>query len=136
LDHELARRYLDEFILGGQGPEDLFAPAATYTDPQGQTHTIAEACAMVERFNHAVPDRAVDLQEVIAGPEGIALRWTTRGTFANDGWGVRATGGSFHNYSLAILHVGQDGRLTDTWEVVDFFSFFKQTGALAEVAAA
>jgi hypothetical protein len=65
----------------------------------------------------------VAVDEVVDGPDTIALRWTCSATFAADGGTPKRT----QAHGLSLLHL-RDGRIADEWIAYDRKNWMEQLG--------
>ena len=84
--------------------------------------------ALIPGFLRAFPDLAIVIDEIIgsAGRAGVRARIT--GTHGGEIFGIAATGKPV-NIALHEFHHLQDGRITHTWHLEDWFGMLRQIGA-------
>jgi predicted ester cyclase len=82
---------------------------------------------MIAAFSAAFANIKVEIVDVIGGPDRAAVRAVITGRHVADWFGVAPTGREF---SLPIheFHALQDGRITHTWHMEDWMSWFAQMG--------
>jgi predicted ester cyclase len=123
------------FLMRGGDPNEVFTSDFVYHDAQGVSHDLAGTMALIQPILVAIPDRAVEVEEEIITNDRVVLRWRRSGSFQNDAWGVRATGNRFNDVGVTVLGIGENNRISQVWEYVDFLNFFTQIGAIRELVA-
>ena len=83
---------------------------------------------LIAGFNAAFPDTKVTVHEVIATPGRAAVRAEITGTHKGEWFGIAPTGKAFR-MPLHEFHALQDGRITHTWHLEDWFGWLAQVGA-------
>jgi predicted ester cyclase len=81
------------------------------------------------RLHRAFPDLRVTVEDVIAEGDKIAARNSVTGTHRGDYMGLAATGTRVTYNEMFIVRF-VDGRIAETWGVVDVLSQMQQLGAL------
>ncbi|MEU5774739.1 ester cyclase [Streptomyces venezuelae] len=81
------------------------------------------------RLLRAFPDLHVAVQDVIAEGDKVVCRNTVTGTHQGPYLGVAATGKSV-SYEEIVIARFVDGRVAETWAVVDVLSVMRQIGAM------
>lgn len=133
-NRQIARRF-DDFLLHGGDPNTLFSPDFVYNDPQGNPHDLSATMVEIQPFVAAIPDRGIQVEEMIITDDRVVLRWRRTGTFQNDAWGLRATGNRLSDVGVTILAINADGMISQSWEFWDAFNFFTQLGVIREYVA-
>jgi steroid delta-isomerase-like uncharacterized protein len=92
---------------------------------------------LIREFAAAFPDLKITIHEIIGAPGRAAVRAVITGTHAGAWFGVAPTGKSF-TIPIHEFHAIENGRLTHTWHLEDWFGWLLQVGAwpvrLEEVA--
>ena len=78
---------------------------------------------------HAFPDIHVAVEDVIAEGDKVVCRNTVTGIHRGEYMGLAPTGKSV-TYDEIFIFRFADGRIAETWGVVDVFSQMKQLGAM------
>ncbi|WP_372020743.1 ester cyclase [Tistrella mobilis] len=88
-------------------------------------------------LREAIPDLAVEIHDVLAGPDRAAVRLTATGTHLGPLFGVPA-GGRRISFAMHEFHRFEGERIAVTHHMEDLFGLFRQIGAwpLMEGAAA
>lgn len=83
---------------------------------------------LIDGFLAAFPDAQVTVHEIIGAPGRAAVRAEITGTHKGEWFGVAPTGKPF-SMRLHEFHHLEDGRLTHTWHMEDWFGWLLQVGA-------
>ncbi len=83
---------------------------------------------MIRAFKEAFPDLAITVHDVIADGGRIGVRAEITGTHAGAWFGVAPSGRRF-SMALHEFHRIENGRLTHTWHLEDWFGWLNQVGA-------
>jgi predicted ester cyclase len=83
---------------------------------------------LIQAFIAAFPDVQVEIFEIISVPGRAAVRATIRGTHSGEWFGVTPTGRSFE-MPIHEFHTLQNGKITHTWHLEDWFGWLNQIGA-------
>ncbi|MEV0612835.1 ester cyclase [Nonomuraea sp. NPDC050404] len=89
------------------------------------TQALKEVLTVLHR---AFPDLHVEIEDVIAEGDRVVARNTVTGTHRGEYMGVPPTGRSV-TYKEVIIARFADGRIAETWAVVDVMSVMRQLGA-------
>jgi len=120
-DAELISKTIDEIV----------EPDVLIRTPSPIEATGAEALKEVfARLHRAFPDLHVTVEDVIAEGDRIAARNSVTGTHRGDYMGLAPTGRRVTYNEMFIVRF-VDGRIAETWGVVDVFSQMKQLGVIA-----
>ena len=83
---------------------------------------------LIRGFAAAFPDTQVVVHEIIGAPGRAAVRAEITGTHTGEWFGVAPTGKAFR-MALHEFHRIEDGQLTHTWHLEDWFGWLNQVGA-------
>lgn len=83
---------------------------------------------LIRALNAAVPDLAITVHDMLGDGDRIGVRAEMSGTHAGAWFGVAPTGKAFR-IALHEFHRIENGRLTHTWHLEDWFSWLNQIGA-------
>jgi predicted ester cyclase len=121
----------DEALLS-KTIDEVFAPDARVATPLPIHATWAQAIKEVFATLHrAFPDLRVTVEDVIAEDDKVVSRHTVTGTHSGSEYmGLAPTGRSVRYDEIFILQF-EDGRIAQTWGVVDVHTQRKQLGAVA-----
>jgi steroid delta-isomerase-like uncharacterized protein len=131
------RRFHDAMNSGDAGLisatlDEIVEPAALVRTPFPLRSTGARALEEVfARLRQAFPDLHVSVEDVIADGDKVVARNTVTGTHQGEYLGLPATGRSI-TYNEIFIFRFANGRIAETWGVVDVFSQLRQLGGLPE----
>lgn len=94
----------------------------------GQGPGPAGAKPMIAALKAAVPDIAIVVHDVLVDGERIGVRAEMTGTHRGEWFGIAPTGRTF-TVALHEFHRVENGRLTHTWHLEDWFGWLNQVGA-------
>ena len=119
-DAELRSKAIDEFV----------EPNVLIRTPLPVDATGAEALREVfGRLHQAFPDLHVTIEDLIAEGDRVVARNTVTGTHQGEYLGVPPTGKSIRYDEIFIFRVA-NGRIAETWGVVDVLSQMRQLGVV------
>jgi steroid delta-isomerase-like uncharacterized protein len=110
--------------------DEIVAPDAVIRTPLPIDATGAELLKQVWAMLFRVyPDIHLTVEDVIAEGDKVVARNTVTGTHRGEFMGVGPTGKSV-TYSEIFIFRFADGRVVETWGVVDVYAQMKQIGVL------
>jgi len=130
-----AKRFTDAVNSGdteliGKTIDELIAPDALIRTPLPIEATGAELAKEVfALLLRAYPDLHITVEDLIAEGDKVVSRNTVTGTHQGEHLGVSPTGESV-TYNEIFIHRFSDGRIAETWGVVDVLSQMRQLGAI------
>ncbi|GAA3928666.1 ester cyclase [Actinomadura viridis] len=80
-------------------------------------------------LHHAFPDLHVSVEDLIAEGDKVVSRNIVTGTHQGEYMGLPPTGRSVAYSEMFVVRF-VDGRVAETWAVVDVFSLMRQLGAI------
>ena len=83
---------------------------------------------LIQAFAAAFPDTKVTIHEIIGAPGRAGVRLEVTATHSGKWFGVPPTGRSL-SMALHEFHRIENGRLTHTWHLEDWFGWLNQVGA-------
>lgn len=120
-DLELLERVIDEFVL----------PDAEIRTPLPIDATGADKLKQVWSMLFSVyPDVHLTVDDLIAAGDKIVARNTVTGTHQGEFMGTAPTGRSV-TYNEIFIFRFVDGRVAETWGVVDVYAQMRQIGVLS-----
>ena len=127
------RAIVETFYRAFAGEPDLLdeAVAPGWQDiplAPGQGPGAAGIKPMIHAFKAAFPDLAITVHDMIGDSGSIGVRAEITGTHAGPWFGVPPSGRRF-SMALHEFHRIEDGRLTHTWHLEDWFGWLNQVGA-------
>jgi predicted ester cyclase len=116
--------------LIGMTIDELFAPDVRIRTPLPVDATGARAMKEVfGRLCRGFPDLRVTVEDLIAEGDRVASRNVVTGTHQGEYMGLEPTGRSVTWSEMFVLRFA-DGRVAETWAVVDVLSQLRQLGAV------
>lgn len=110
--------------------DDMFMPDVIIRTPLPVQATGAQAIKEVfARLHHAFPDLRVTVEDLIEEGDKVVGRNSVRGTHQGDYMGLSPTGNQV-SYNEIIIFRFADGRIAETWGVVDVLAQLRQLGAI------
>jgi steroid delta-isomerase-like uncharacterized protein len=86
------------------------------------------------RLLNAFPDLRIEVQDVLAVGDKIAVRWTGTMHHMGDSLGVAPTGAEIKVNGIGLARIA-DGKLVEIWDSWDKLSMFQQIEAAAKAKA-
>jgi steroid delta-isomerase-like uncharacterized protein len=115
---------------------EAFAPDYQEHNPRpGQELGIEGYKAGVSMMRAAFPDLTLDVHDLIAEGDRIALLYTLRGTHGGDLMGIPASGQRVSSEGMVFARF-RDGKVIERWGVQDMMTLLQQIGAFAAAGAA
>ncbi len=128
----LVRRFLDQ-VFNNARPDVLEELIADdYTDhsaPPGQAPGAAGARQMYDMFRTAFPDLQVEIHDMVAEGDLVAVRVTFSGTSQGPLMGAPPTGRPVRLASMVFIRL-RDSQLVERWEQADMMGLMLQLGVL------
>lgn len=85
---------------------------------------------VVAAMRAAFPDLTYAIEDLVVGPDAVAVRTTMRGTHRGDFFGLPPTGRAFETRQMTIEHF-RDGRIVAHHRITDELSLLRQLGAVS-----
>lgn len=127
---EVARSFFGEVL--GQGRLDKYAESHTKDFvAHGENHdaTLEEDMAAAKEERQALPDMKVEVNQILAERDLVAVHWTAWGTNTQAGMGFPATGRKIKVDGMTIFRF-KSGKICEEWSVWDMLSVMRQAGLL------
>ena len=110
---DLMRRLLACFV----GDDPSAVVAENYRDHQGETTSgLAGFANMTAVLHLAFPDLKVEIEDLLAEGDRVAVRLKWRGTFLGPFWGRPPTGQPFEAHSFEIVRFAE-GKAVEHWGI-------------------
>jgi steroid delta-isomerase-like uncharacterized protein len=123
---ETAERLFNQGDLGVT--EDLIAAdAIDHCEPVG-TDCRAHFRQVATMLRAAFPDLHMEIADMVAEGESVAVRLTMTGTHQGPFMGIPPTGRRFAVEQMRFIRF-RDGQMTDSWAVIDWLGWRQQLGA-------
>lgn len=131
-NEELMRRFIDRVINTGDysGLNDLLHPDYVYRAPGQVLRGTAAIKSLFEAYRLGFPDLHIDVDELVATEDRVAIAFTLTGTHAGALMGFEATGNRVAVNGTLFSRL-EGGRIVEEWEVIDQLSLFEQLGVLS-----
>lgn len=85
--------------------------------------------ASVEMILSAFPDTHVELEDIVAEGDVIAIRATAIGTHEGELMGIEPTGKTIEMLLMAFQRI-ENGKAVEEWQLVDWLGLLQQLGAI------
>jgi steroid delta-isomerase-like uncharacterized protein len=105
------------------------------SDTGGDLHGPDGWLELQARLVDAFPDIHIELQDILAVDDKIAVRWTATMHHHGHSLGVPATGAELKLSGMGFARIS-GGKIVETWDVWDRLSMFQQIEAAAKAKAA
>jgi steroid delta-isomerase-like uncharacterized protein len=135
----LSRRLLEEAFNAGN--IDVVDELVT-TDVVNHDAALPEAMigpdaakASIRGYRTAFPDLRITIEEQIADDQGVATRWSAKGTQEGELMGMPATGKQATVTGITIDRI-VDGRIAESWTNWDTLGMLQQLGVVPALATA
>ena len=133
----LSRRLLEEAFNAGN--IDVVDELVT-TDVVNHDAALPEAMigpeaakATISGYRTAFPDLRITIEEQIADDQGVATRWSAKGTHEGDLMGMAPTGKQATVTGITIDRI-VDGRIAESWTNWDTLGMLQQLGVVPVLA--
>jgi steroid delta-isomerase-like uncharacterized protein len=91
------------------------------------------AKATISGYRTAFPDLRITIEEQIADDQGVATRWSAKGTHEGDLMGMAPTGKQATVTGMTIDRI-VDGRIAESWTNWDTLGMLQQLGVVPVLA--
>jgi steroid delta-isomerase-like uncharacterized protein len=97
----------------------------------GENHdaTLEEDMAEAKEERKALPDMKVEVNQILAERDLVAVYWTASGTNTQAGMGFPATGKKIKIDGMTLFRF-KAGKICEEWSVWDMLSVMRQAGLL------
>lgn len=130
----VVRRWFEE--VWNQGREasidELFAVGAVahgLGDSEADVHGPAEFKLFAAHIRGAIPDVHIQVEDLVAEGDRVAVRIILRGTHTGPGLGVSPTGRKVSIQGVIIVRI-VDGQIVEGWNCYDQLGLLRQVGGL------
>ncbi len=135
----LSRRLLEEAFNAGNIDvvDELVATDVVNHDAALPQPTVGPDAtkASIQAYRAAFPDLRITIEEQIADDEGVATRWSAKGTQEGELMGMPATGKQATVTGITIDRI-VDGRIGESWTNWDTLGMLQQLGVVPALATA
>ena len=124
----LVRAYFDHDNAGDMdGLSSLIAPDYRHHN-NAATLTLDQFKRGAGWISEVLPDRILEVLDVVAEGDRVAVRWVLRGTHLGSGYGEPPSGKTIVLHGQTLLRL-EDGRIAEDWEAMDEADLRTQLGA-------
>ena len=95
----------------------------------GEIKGLKEVTNYIQLVLKALPDAQVKVKDIFATEERAALRITVSGTHQGEFLGTASTGKKVELNQINLYRF-EEGRIAETWQLMDVAGFMRQIGAL------
>lgn len=88
----------------------------------------------IRLYHAAFPDATIEIEQMVAEDDTVAVRWIGRGTHEGELMGVEPTGNEVEVRGIQFSRV-EDGKIAESWIVYDSLGMLQQVGAVPEQPA-
>ena len=92
------------------------------------------AKATISGYRNAFPDLRITIEQQIADDQGVATRWSAKGTHQGDLMGMSPTGKQATVTGITIDRI-VDGRIAESWTNWDTLGMLQQLGVVPVLAS-
>lgn len=84
---------------------------------------------LIELYHSAFPDATLEIEEMVAEGNTVAVRCTATGTHEGEFMGIEPTGTEIEVALFEFAHV-MDGQVVESWGLFDAFGLLQQLGVI------
>jgi len=128
---QIARSFFEDVL--GQGRLDKYAEShAKDFVAHGANHdyTLEEDMAFAKEERKALPDMKIEVNQILAERDLVAVYWTASGTNTQAGMGFPATGKKIKVNGMTIFRF-KAAKISEEWGVWDMLSAMRQAGLIS-----
>jgi len=137
-NENVVRRFFEVVFNQGNSAavNDLVASDFVDHNPfPGQAPNREGLAQFVNMFHTPLPDLKVEIQDMIAQGDKVAVRWQARATHKGTFLQIPSTGKQVTISGLDIMRIA-DGKIVEHWGFQDQLGFVKEIGVLPALAMA
>lgn len=86
---------------------------------------------LIEAYRSAFPDARLEIEDVVAERDKVAVRWTATGSHEREFVGVEPTGTEVAITGFEIRQV-EDSQIVESWVLFDGLGLLRQLGAISD----
>jgi steroid delta-isomerase-like uncharacterized protein len=135
-DHKQSvKRMLTEVFMGGNVDvidELLAEDFREHEEFPGLSQDRDGVKTFVGAFREAFPDLTIEVHDIVAENDMLAVRSTWSGTHKGEFVGIPATGNRFEVETYDMVRFRGDGRATEHWGLSDNLKMMQQLGVIPE----
>ena len=103
---------------------DPVDPPDSPPDPAGEKQ-------LIEAYRSAFPDARLEIEDLLAERDRVAVRWTATGSHEREFAGVESTGTELAITGFEIEQV-EDSQIVESWALFDGLGLLRQLGAISD----
>src|SRR5262245_7833979 len=128
---ELVRRWFEQVWNNGRADaiDELLSVQSIARGLGQDLHGPAAFKQFQAAYRDAFPDIAIQIEDIIAEDDLVAVRWTATATHGGGGLGYAATGNPVTFSGMAFVRV-EDNKLVEGWNNFDQLGLLKQIGVV------
>ena len=128
----LVQRWFSEVWNEGRADaiDEMLADDAVVHGLGADLHGSAEFKHFHSAYRNAYPDVTIDVDDLVAEGDMVAVRWSAIGTHRGDGLGFPATGRRAQFTGMVFVRI-KDGRLVEGWNNFDQLGMLQQLGIVS-----
>lgn len=115
---------IDEVVAADAEHHDPMDPPDLPPGPEGERQRI-------EAYRSAFPDARIEIEDMVAEDDRVAVRWTATGTHEGEFRGVEPTGTEVEIDGFEINRL-EDGQIAESWVLFDALGLLQQLDAVPE----
>jgi steroid delta-isomerase-like uncharacterized protein len=115
---------IDEVVAADAEHHDPMDPPDLPSGPEGERQ-------LIEAYRSAFPDARIEIEDMVAEDDRVAVRWTATGTHEWEFRGVEATGTEVEVVGFEINRLA-DGQIAESWVLFDALGMMQQLGGVPE----
>lgn len=113
---------IEEVVATDAAHHDPMDPPDLPSGPEGEKQ-------LIQVYQAAFPDATIDVEDLLAEGNKVAVRWTATGTHEGEFMGIEPTGEEIEITGFEINHI-EDGQIIESWVLFDAFGLMQQLGVI------
>jgi predicted ester cyclase len=131
----LVRQFINSYTMENPAIWDKLCAPEYVAHINLQDWTLEQGKQYLKGLRVAFPDEIFSIQDIFAEGDKVAVRYTWQGTHKGPYRGIAPTGQKVMLAFLEVLRLA-NGKVFESWEVVDLSRFYVQLGITLTPAAA
>jgi steroid delta-isomerase-like uncharacterized protein len=135
LEQNIARQWFEEVWNKGrrEAIAEFLSPDALLHEGGADVVGPEGFYPFFDRFNAALSEIRVDVQDSIADGDKVCLRWSFTAKHTGEGLGIAATGVPIHITGITIIRIA-GGKMVEGWQNWDMLGLMEQIQGLRKSA--
>jgi steroid delta-isomerase-like uncharacterized protein len=113
--------------------EDLTPDFIVHAVPPGFTEDADGYVKLAQHMKAGLPDLRLDVEDMFAGDDRVAVRFTVRGTHRGELFGVPPSNRNLSMRGIEIYRLS-DGKIAEYWGEYDMYDLFGSPPGLSDAA--